>query len=105
MNARFRVNSVFVISARSFFVLSGIVTEGTVHQGDYLCAPFNLGVPIASVEWVLLLTWTEAPALAFHYRNLDELALWQSIEWVGQELEVVASSQAAGPVLQMSNDR
>ena len=105
MKARFRVNAVFAIGSRSFFVLSGVVTEGTVHIGDYLCAPFNLGVPVAGVELVLLRTWKEEPALAFHYRNPAELALWQGIDWVGQELEVVESPQAAGPALQMSNDR
>ena len=105
MNARFRVNSVFAISSRSIFVLSGVVTEGIVHKGDYLCAPFNLGVPIIGVELVLLRTWKEEPALAFQYRSPDELALWESIDWVGQELEVVESPAAAGPALKMSNDR
>ena len=105
MNARFRVNSAFAITSRSFFVLSGVVTEGNVHIGDYLRAPFNLGVPVAGLELMLLRTWKEEPALAFRYQCAAELELWRSIDWEGQELEVVASAEAAGPALQMSNDR
>jgi hypothetical protein len=105
MNARFRVEQTFAINLRSFFVVSGVVTEGEIAVGQYLCAPFNLGVPIEAIEWVLRRDYREEPALVFRYRDAAELARWKALEWAGQVLDVTTSLERAGPLIEMSNDR
>ena len=105
MSARFRVDHVFAIHSRSFFVVSGMVTGGELTVGQYLCAPFNIGVPVAAIEWVLRQDYTENPALVFRYRDPTELARWKALDWTGRELDVADTLDGAGPLIEMSNDR
>jgi len=90
MRARFLVEDFFCIASRGVFVVHGTIVSGAVQRGQRVRAPFGLDAPVEAVEFALLSAseGRENPALAFRYRDADQLTRWQSLGLIGQTLEL-----------------
>ena len=90
MPARFQVYETFLLQSRGLFVAHGNVLDGAVRRGQRVVAPPGIDVPVDAVEFVLLSATEgrENVALCFCYRDVEQLAQWQSLQLAGQILEL-----------------
>ncbi|MFK7789340.1 MAG: hypothetical protein AB8C95_07625 [Phycisphaeraceae bacterium] len=89
----FRTEAAFSIRGRSYLVLSGDITQGSVQVGDQiaqcLIAPSLEGRKIIALESVSLTSGGRRLGICVTYRAESELADFKELDWHGAFIKVL----------------
>jgi hypothetical protein len=93
MPAKLHIEGTFRLKPRAVFVVHGRLVEGTIRVGQRVIAPQGLDAPVIAIEYVRTVTGRrENPAVCFEYRDDEQYSVWESLQLVGQTLELGGES-------------
>ena len=89
--ATFRVHGSFVLGARSFFIVRGVIADGEVREGQIVAQPEGIDAPVKSVERRLssVSGGGDQTALMFRFTSRAQLGRWEALARPGVELTLV----------------
>ena len=81
----------FVLGARSFFIVRGVIAGGDVRAGQIVAQPEGIDAPVAAVERRLssVSGGGDQTALMFRFTNRAQLGRWEALARPGVELTLV----------------
>jgi len=93
------VHGSFVLGARSFFIVRGVIAAGEVREGQIVAQPEGIDAPVKAVERRLssVSGGGDQTALMFRFTSRAQLGRWEALARPGVELTLVDPADDKSP--------